>query len=54
MDFDAEKVYLKLQVINFKIKKVNNSKLQTQKKTSSFEKPKPNILNPKHQIWPKP
>ena len=47
LDFDAEQVYLKLQVINLKNKEVTvNPKPQTLEKIET--------LNPKHQIGPKP
>ena len=48
-DFDAEQVYLKLQVTNLKNKEVTvNPKPQTLEKKLVFRKPY--TLNPKHQI----
>ena len=42
LDFDAEQVYLKLQVTNLKNKEVTaNPKLQTLEKNWFFENPKP-------------
>ena len=57
LDFDAEQVYLKLQVINLKNKEVTvNPKPQTLEKIgfSKILYPKPYTLNPQHQICPKP
>ena len=48
LDFDAEHVYLKLQVTNLKNKDVTvNPKPQTLEKKLFFENPIPWILNPK-------
>ena len=53
--FDAEQVYLKLQVTNLKNKKVTvNPKTPTLEKNWFFENPIPQTLNSKHQICPKP
>ena len=41
LDFDAEQVYLKLQVTNLKNKKAADPKLQTLEKNWLFENPKP-------------
>ena len=55
LHFDAEQVYLKLQVTNVKNKEVTaNPKPQALGKNWSFENPKPLTLNPKHQIYPYP
>ena len=57
LDFDAEQVYLKLQVTNLKNNEVTvNPKPQTLRKIWFFENPIPLTLNPnpKHQIRPKP
>ena len=49
LDFDAEQVYIKPQVINLKNKEVTvNPKPQTLEKKLVFRKPY--TLNPKHQI----
>ena len=46
--FDAEQVYLKLQIINLKNKEVAvNPKPQTLEKKRFFENPIPYTLNPK-------
>ena len=46
--FDAEQVYLKLQVTNVKNKEVTaNPKPQALKKNWSFENPKPYTLDPR-------
>ena len=48
LDFDAEQVYLKPQVINLKNKEVTvNPKPQTLEKSWFFENPIPYTLNPK-------
>ena len=47
LDFDAEQVYLKLQVTNLKDKEVTvNPKTQTLRKIWFFENPIPKTLNP--------
>ena len=53
--FDAEQVYFKPQVNNFKIKEViMDHKIQTLKNLTLTLKPKPFSLNAKFTVNPKP